>query len=393
MTPLEGNSAMMPGMGNHSRPVTTAEVPMRLVRISLDAGLEHAAQRKPGGRPAVVAWGFVGLIIAGLAAYAGAASYVSVSHLFASHKLPLPRLGPLGLDGGLVGLVSADMLLTWLDEPIGWLRRVTRLFAAGVIAANVLAGYPDPVSMSLRPAAAVLFVILVEVVCTVLRRRNQARREEAGDDSREGIPLARWLLAPASTFRMHRRMKLWRVRSYAAAVDMELSRLEAVDRLAERYGKGWEKTAPRPLVRMLRDGVRMEQALAMVARLAPEPVPVPEPRKPAGTGSGGRKRNNRGTGSRNRKPPRTGTRNTPAAAPRAASADEIGVDTEAMILDLAELGKSPAEIIVDLVGNGMSPSAAGAAVGKSDRYGREVYRRYQALAKDARREPAGRDLP
>jgi Protein of unknown function (DUF2637) len=373
MTPPEGNLAMMPGMGNHSRPVTAAE---------------QQDRRKPGGRPAAAGWCFVALIIIGLAAYAGAASYESVWHLFSRHGLPLPRFGPLGLDGGLVGLVTADMLLTWLDEPIGWLRRVTRLFAAGVIAANILAGYPDPVSMSLRPAAAVLFVILVEVVTTVLRRRNQQRREEAGDDSREGIPLARWALAPVSTFRMHRRMKLWRIRSYRVAVDMELSRLEAIDRLAERYGKDWQKKAPRPLVRMLRDGVRMGDALARVAELTAEPEPVPEPRRPAGTGTRNRKR----AGSRNRKPAGTGTRNRlPVAAP--AVREEVGVDTEAMILDLTERGLSPAEIIVDLVGNGiMSPSAAGAAVGKSDRYGREVYRKYQALAKRARREPAGRDL-
>ena len=37
----------------------------------------------------------------GLAAYAAAASYESVSGLAAAHHVPLSRLNPLGIDGGL----------------------------------------------------------------------------------------------------------------------------------------------------------------------------------------------------------------------------------------------------------------------------------------------------
>ena len=50
----------------------------------------------------------------------------------------------------------------------------------------------------------------------------------ARDEDGEGIPASRWLLDFRGTLRLWRRMKLWRIRDYAAAVDMELSRLDAI---------------------------------------------------------------------------------------------------------------------------------------------------------------------
>jgi hypothetical protein len=219
------------------------------------------------------------LVVLVLAAYAAAGSYESLSHLAARHRVPLPQYAPIGLDGGLIGTILLSTGLTWAGHPIGWLRMAARMFAAGTVAANAAAGWPDPVAVFLRVFAPALLVIITEAVHSVLL----ARRE----DARDPIPFARWLLAPWPTFRLWRRMVLWRVNSYSRAVDMELDRLRAVRALAAKYkGQDWRKAAPDDLVWMLRRGVKMPEALAAVAELTARPKA--ERAVPA-TGSGDRK--------------------------------------------------------------------------------------------------------
>lgn len=233
---------------------------------------EAAQERKPREwkrwKIATVAC-FIILVALGLAAYAAAASYESVSHLAAAKNVPLSSYTPAGIDGGLFGVIVIDIALTWAGQPLGWLRLMARLFAAGTIAANASAGWPDPAGVGLRIAAPALFVVLTEVARAVLLRRNrdQGVREE-------GIPLARWLIAPAQTFAMWRRMMLWRVRDYGLAVELDLSRRRAIVALTSHYAPAdWRKTAPADLVWMLRNGVRMTEALDLVAKLvAPPPV-------------------------------------------------------------------------------------------------------------------------
>ena len=101
------------------------------------------------------------------------------------------------------------------------------------------------------------------------------------DGGGEDIPLSRWVLDFTGTFRLWRRMKLWRIRDYGAAVDMELSRLAAVEALCARFGKTWPDKVPGDLAWMLGAGVHMDKALARVAELtAPKAAPDDTP-KPA----------------------------------------------------------------------------------------------------------------
>lgn len=305
------------------------------------------SQREPrergGSRWQVTAVGlFTAVVAFGLAAYAAAASYESVSRLAAAHHVPLPGLNPLGIDGGLLGVIAISISLFWLGTPLRWLRLTGRLFAAGTVAANAAAGWPDPVGVGLRIAAPALFVVITEAAYAILVHRSA--------EADEAIPFARWLLAFPSTFRLWRRMRLWRIRSYPEAVAMELARRRAIVRLRARYGDDWRTETPADLMWMLRRGVHMEEALAMVAELTapqPEPEPVSPPRKPA----------------RNRKPATTRkpTRK-PASAPARKTAlpstPEPDLDTESQAL--AILAREP----------GISGSQLGLRLGKTDRYGR-----------------------
>lgn len=295
---------------------------------------------------------------AGLAAYAAAASYESVSAAAVAHHVPLASLNPLGLDGGLFGIVVLDIVLTWTKQPVWWLRLTARLFAGGTIAANAAAGWPDPVGTGLRIAAPALFVLLVEVARFVLLRRNRAERPGG-----ERIPAARWLLAPWPTFVLWRRMKLWRIRDYRTAVDIELSRRQAIVRLTVRYaGKDWRKAAPADVVWMLRNGVRMDGALARVAELT-APPPVPEPAAKPGPRDRSARSAKTGPGAR-------------GTARRTGPADDLTMEARTLAL---------------LAGN---PEMTGAEIarrlGVKDSYGRKLKRR---LAGQDRSGPAVPDRP
>lgn len=226
----------------------------------------HARSRKLAGSiGTAVPVALVSLVTLGLAAYAAAASYESVSQLAAAHAVPLPRLNPAGIDGGLAGVIGVDILLTWRGRPVGWLRAAARLFAAGTVAANVMAGWPDPAGVGLRVAAPVLIVVLTEAARTVLLHRAAT----AG----EAIPAARWLLAPWQTFTLWRRMRLWGMTSYPEAVRLDLARRRAEFRLADRYGPAWRDLVPADLAWMLRAGVLMTEALQRAEELCAAPLP------------------------------------------------------------------------------------------------------------------------
>lgn len=304
---------------------------------------DHAA------RPKLGRWQTAALVTAAtlpaliLITIGAAGSYDNLRQLEAAKHVPLPWLQPAGLDGGLVGIVALDLTLTWAGYPIWWLRWTARLFALGTVAANAAAGWPDPASMALRMACPVLIVIVSEAVRAVLLHRHHATASDR-------IPGSRWLLAPRSTFVLWRRMRLWNITSYPAAVDMEIARRHAIEQLAEHYGtQGWRGKAPGSLVWMLDTGVRMDDALAAVAAIT---APAPEP-EPAGGTTARRRGDTAG-----RKPPRHKTGTT--AARVSVPAD---VDTQAEALQI--LAAEP-----DITG-----SELGRRLGKTPGYGRALMRK------------------
>lgn len=282
-----------------------------------------------------------------LVAYGAAASYDSLRHLAASHQVPLPYLNPVGLDGGLIGVITLDIILTWAGRPLAWLRFTARMFAAGTLLANAAAGWPDPVSIFLRIFAPALIIVITEAVRSVLLARTS--------DERDPIPLPRWILAPWPTFLMWRRMVMWQITSYRQAIDVELSRRQAIVRLRAKYPQGWRKGAPDDVVWMLRRGVNMPEALARVAELCAPPPPELPPAVPP------RKR----AGSARRKPPRNSARK-PQLVPAGSSAPEpttADLTTEARALSI--LADEP----------GINGTQLGLRLGKSGRYGRDLLAR------------------
>ena len=213
--------------------------------------------------------GVVGVVAAGLAVYSAAASYATVTRLAVTFGLSLPRLVPVGLDGGLFGAIVINIALIWLRKPVWWFGMVSRLFAVAVIAANGAAGWPRPVGVGLRIAAPVLFIVIVEAAQYVLLYLNDEAEAERKRRRDERIPFARWILAPVPTFVIWRRKKLWTdSRLPQTAIDAELS----IIRLTDFYGVDWREKAEADLVWMVQAGVNMDEVLDRVRKLA-SPAP------------------------------------------------------------------------------------------------------------------------
>lgn len=70
-------------------------------------------------------------------------SYQTVSGLAKRREIPLAWLVPVGIDGGLIGVVVLDLVLSWIGQPIGWLRQFVQVLTVGTVAANAAAGWPD----------------------------------------------------------------------------------------------------------------------------------------------------------------------------------------------------------------------------------------------------------
>ncbi len=79
---------------------------------------ERSARLSGGQRLAVGVSVLLGL---GLAAYGVAGSYKTVSALAAKRGVPLAPLVPVGIDGGLIGVIVLDLVLSWTGHPIGGL--------------------------------------------------------------------------------------------------------------------------------------------------------------------------------------------------------------------------------------------------------------------------------
>nr|CEL13502.1 Phage protein [Kibdelosporangium sp. MJ126-NF4]CTQ99187.1 Phage protein [Kibdelosporangium sp. MJ126-NF4] len=82
-----------------------------------------------------------------------------------------------------------DLILAWTGHPVGWLRHPARLLTIGTVAANVSAGWPDPIAVGLHAAAPVMLLAMVEAGRAVLLRqtglaiglgRDQMRRVRRG---------------------------------------------------------------------------------------------------------------------------------------------------------------------------------------------------------------------
>lgn len=211
-----------------------------------------------------------------IAAIGFAGSYTAVRTLAATQGFGwFATILPIGIDAGIVVLLALDLLLTWLRIPLPLLRHTAWVLTAATVAFNAAAAWPRALGVSMHACIPILFIVIVEAGRHAVGRIADI----TADRHMEPVRLARWLLAPAATFRLWRRMKLWELRSYEETIRREQDRLVYRIRLRARYGIAWRRKAPvemRIPLRLARHGV----PLAAADAAAPVPA-VSAPDTPA----------------------------------------------------------------------------------------------------------------
>ncbi|MET8698245.1 DUF2637 domain-containing protein [Kitasatospora sp. NPDC004723] len=171
---------------------------------------------------------------------------------------------PVGVDAGIVALYAMDLHLIRKGAPAPWLRLLAHGFTAATIYFNAASAGPllkDPTGTLMHAAIPIMFVASVEAGRRLIVRIT---RIEAGHQN-DGVPLHRWILAPIRTPRMYRQMRLYRIPSYARAVELAQERIVYRVMLEREYGKKL-KDAPSDLLlplTMEEFGLSVDEALAL----------------------------------------------------------------------------------------------------------------------------------
>ncbi|MGV9277700.1 DUF2637 domain-containing protein [Streptomyces griseosporeus] len=215
-----------------------------------------------------------GTIVALAVLLAGIGLYLSFEHVaaFAHDRLGFltlakAQLFTVGVDVGILVLIAIDLLMEWLSRPIRWGRLPVWLLTGATIVLNAASAAPedgawtvtDYVATFAHGVVPLLFITVVEIGRSAIHRAVRPHVQVTAK-----VPLSRWLLAPGPTFAMWRRMKLWALDTYDAAVD--LHKRHTVYRVMLKREYGSVRNAPAdaklPLL-MAAYGLSVEEALAL----------------------------------------------------------------------------------------------------------------------------------
>ena len=265
----------------------------RAGRPKVSMGREGAATPDLGRVRRAAFWiavAVLSLLSGGLAALGGIGSFATV------RDLAVPWFGassawiaPVGIDIGILVLLGWDLLAEFLAMPWPVLRWVAWAFIGGTVYLNVAAAHGNPVGSVMHAAMPSLFIVATEGIRHLVRQLTGL----ANGTRIEGIPLARWLLAPHSSFILWRHMVLWHVTSYHDGLRLEYDRVLAISRLQETYGRWrWRWKAPlreRLALRMAPAetalGSDAPAALMLPAATEPATAPAAPPAEPVATAS------------------------------------------------------------------------------------------------------------
>ncbi|MEW2374228.1 DUF2637 domain-containing protein [Streptomyces sp. NPDC006656] len=217
--------------------------------------------------------------------------YLSFEHVAAYgyerlhfQSLAKAQLFTVGVDVGILILIAVDLLLAWLRRPIRWVRYPAWLLTGATIGLNGASAAPtsgdawtvtDYVAVGAHGLVPVLFIVIVEIGKTAIGR---VLTPDTGEGS--GIPVERWILSPAATARLWRRMRLWEVPTYGEAVTLEQDRTVYRVMLEREYGS--VRKAPADLrlpLTMAKYGLSVAEALALPQKQADREASLAEARK------------------------------------------------------------------------------------------------------------------
>lgn len=197
-------------------------------------------------------------------------SYSAVSNWARPEFGNLARTVPISIDLAIFVFSGMALLLAALDLARPWIRMVPAALVAATIYLNVTAAHTvaGAVAHAVMPG---LWVVVVEAAYTAISIKVGL----ASNKRQDPVRLIRWALAPISTFRLWRRMKLWEILAYREGLAMEAARLRKIATLHIGYGPRWRRNAPlTELYNLKLHGLPVEPLEAVTASpvLAVEPV-------------------------------------------------------------------------------------------------------------------------
>ncbi|MEU9797193.1 DUF2637 domain-containing protein [Streptomyces sparsogenes] len=178
---------------------------------------------------------------------------------------------PVGIDVSIIGLLAMDLVLIRAGRPKRSLLPSAHLMTAVTIVLNTGAALPsgmgvlqglaaEPMKALMHGVMPFLFVLGVGALRHWLRTTTRAQRTRP-----DRIPAHRWILAPVTTGRLYRRMRLASVTSYQEMVKREQDLHGYVTMLKQKLGGDLSKASDIQTLpmRMAPRGFTVEQALAL----------------------------------------------------------------------------------------------------------------------------------
>ncbi len=245
--------------------MTTAALPGRSTPAPADSAAPAArssAWRDPMVMITIAA--VIGGLALALIGFAG--SYVAVRDLAVRKGFgDFAPFVPIGIDAGIVACLALDLHLIRRHTPWPLLRTMAHGLTLATIAFNAASAWGDELAVAMHAVIPILFIASVEAARRLV---IQAARLETGTVG-EGIPVARWLLAPLATVRLWRRMRLRGITSYRAALELDQAHRVYGTLLREEHGSP-RKAPPLALlpVKLARYGLSPAEALAAPSRQA-----------------------------------------------------------------------------------------------------------------------------
>ncbi|MGW1758473.1 DUF2637 domain-containing protein [Streptomyces mirabilis] len=244
----------------------------------------------PLTRPELGLAGVGALAAAAVGALGLISSFDAVSAAAASWGFRSPWMLPVGIDVSIPVFTVANLLLIRMDMALAWVRFVPWVLTLITCGLNIAAGHSLSAKLA-HGTMPLLWVVFSEIGAHIYAVRIGA----ATGRRMEKIRFSRWLLAFPSTFALWRRMTLWEVTSYTAALVLEKERQLARADLREQHGWRWRSKTPRRARVMLRMGdlapaTEQETPTPPPASNPPaQPlVPKPRPRRRPNTKAAGK---------------------------------------------------------------------------------------------------------
>ncbi|MFD3422389.1 DUF2637 domain-containing protein [Streptomyces decoyicus] len=173
-----------------------------------------------------------------------------------------PWMLPVGIDSSILAFGIVNLLLIRVQRKLWWVKWVPRGGTVVTIYLNWEAAGTVPAQVG-HAGLAALWVVFSEIAAHLYAGHIGEAEGVPGMDT---IRLERWVLAPITTSRIWRLMRLDEITSYSEALAIHKSWLVYKQRLAAKYGtRRWrgkatqEELAPFQLARV---GLSVEEALA-----------------------------------------------------------------------------------------------------------------------------------